>query len=341
MFRKSLLVLVITVLAFSGMIASAKLDPAQVEPFLGNWALSLPGGGAGWMSVTFENGWIDSEVLWGGGSVIPASNVMLEDGSLIVYRAQEIERRDASRKVVRRHLGGQVIIAKVNGDAMNLTTMYTKPDQTGWTEPQQFTGKRIPPVPAAPDLSQVKYGDPIQLLNGKDLTGWRLTDANQANGWKVENGVLINDPVQPEGKHISYGNLRTDQEFEDFTLTTEVMVPKGGNSGIYLRGIYEVQVADTYGRPLDSHNMGGLYSRITPSQSAEKPAGEWQTYKITLCDRHLTVVLNGITIIDNQPVLGVTGGALTADEFKPGPIYLQGDHTVAHYRNMVLTPILK
>ena len=73
--------------------------------------------------------------------------------------------------------------------------------------------------------------------------------------------------------------------------------------------------------------MGGLYSRITPTVNrAEKPAGEWQTIDITLVDRHVTVILNGKTIIDNQPVLGCTGGALWSDEFRPGPIYLQGDH---------------
>jgi hypothetical protein len=62
---------------------------------------------------------------------------------------------------------------------------------------------------------------------------------------------------------------------------------------------------------------------------------------ITLADRHVTVILNGVKILDNAPVLGVTGGAITPDEFVPGPIYLQGDHTNASYRNMLLTPILK
>ena len=142
-----------------------------------------------------------------------------------------------------------------------------------------------------------------------------------------------------KGKH--FGNLRTVQEFEDFNLKLEVRVPKGGNSGIYLRGIYEIQVADTYGKKLDSHRMGGIYSRVTPAVSAEKPAGEWQTYDITLVDRHCTVVLNGKTIHDNVPLLGCTGGALWSDEFRPGPIYLQGDHTNADYRNIVLTPIVK
>ena len=153
--------------------------------------------------------------------------------------------------------------------------------------------------------------------------------------------MLVNDPVRVEGKRIRYGNIRTEQEFEDFKLTLEVNVPAHSNSGVYLRGMYEIQVLDSYGKELDSHNMGGLYSRITPSQAAEKPAGEWQTMDITLCDRHVTVILNGKTIIDNQPAYGPTGGAMSADVFKPGPIYLQGDHGKVLYRNMVLTPIIK
>ena len=135
--------------------------------------------------------------------------------------------------------------------------------------------------------------------------------------------------------------LRTDREFEDFNLTLEARLAKGGNSGVYLRGIYEVQVADTYGKPLDPHNMGAIYSRIRPSESVEKPPGEWQTFDITLCDRHATVVLNGKKIIDNQPLLGCTGGALWSDEMRPGPIYLQGDHAGIEYRNIILRPIIK
>jgi hypothetical protein len=53
----------------------------------------------------------------------------------------------------------------------------------------------------------------------------------------------------------------------------------------------------------------------------------------------VTVVLNGVTIIDNQPVDGPTGGAIQSDISAPGPIYLQGDHTAISYRNIVLTPI--
>ena len=233
------------------------------------------------------------------------------------------------------------IIASLSGDTLALTSI--KPRENGRGEDRaEFSGRREPPMPPAPDMAQVKFGEAIQLFNGKDLTGWRLTDANAFNGWSVKNGLLVNEVSQEEGKpHKNSGNLRTDQVFEDFNLTLEVRVPKDGNSGVYIRGIYECQVVDSYGKPLDPHNMGAIYSRIKPTVNAEKPAGEWQTMDITFVDRHVTVVLNGKKIIDNQPIPGCTGGALWSDVLRPGPIYLQGDHTGIEYRNIVLKPVVK
>lgn len=311
------------------------------NPFIGRWALTIPGGGAGWLGVTQEKGWYDAGILWGGGSVEPASSVVFNDDAIYVSRTRQVQRKDATGKVVRTQQFTDLITGKVDGDQINLMLLHLNENGEGITR-EEFTGKRIPAVPPTPDLSQVKFGEPIQLFNGKDLTGLKLTDPNQVNGWSAADGILINNPVQEEGKpHKNYGNLRTEKEFEDFQLNIEARVPKNGNSGIYLRGIYECQVADTYGHSVDSHNMGAIYSRLTPSEAAEKPAGEWQTLQITLVDRHATVILNGKKIIDNQPLLGCTGGALWSDEFKPGPIYFQGDHAGIEYRNIVLRPVLK
>jgi hypothetical protein len=191
-------------------------------------------------------------------------------------------------------------------------------------------------------MAALKFGTPVTLLNGKDLTGWKLINEKQKNGFSVVDGILSNNPVQTEGApHVSYGNLRTEQVFEDFNLKLEVNVPLGSNSGVYLRGMYEIQVVDSYKKELDPHNMGAVYSRIKPVVAAEKPAGEWQSMDITLCQRHITVILNGVKIIDNQPVYGPTGGAMISDVFSAGPIYLQGDHGTVQYRNLILTPIVK
>lgn len=313
------------------------------NPFIGNWALTIPGGGAGWLGVTQEKGYYDASILWGGGSVLPVASVFFSNDKDTLYftRVNEVKRKDSSGKVVRTHQFTEAIIAKLSGDEMTLTRIVGRDNGEGLIR-EEFTGKRIPPVGPAPDLSTVKFGDAITLFNGKSLEGWKLTSPNQTSGWSVEDGILINRPAQEEGKpHKSYGNLRTEREFEDFNLTLEARLSKGGNSGIYLRGIYEVQVADTFGHRLDPHNMGAIYSRITPSQAVEKPAGEWQTFDITLVDRHATVILNGTKIIDNAPLLGCTGGALWSDQFRPGPIYLQGDHTGIEYRNIVLKPVVK
>ncbi|MEQ1750470.1 MAG: DUF1080 domain-containing protein [Prosthecobacter sp.] len=298
--------------------------------FTGRWALTIPGGGAGWLGVVEKDGAFTSSVLWGGGSVVPTASTKVDGDTLIVTR----EQKNKEGKVTTETLTG-----KIEGDVIKLTTVKRNAEGKEVGKPADLSGKRIPAIPATPDLSKVKYGDPIQLLNGKDLTGWKLMNDKADNGWSVLDGALINRVVKEKDKH--FGNLRTEAEFEDFNLKTEVRTSEGSNSGIYLRGIYEIQVMESFGKPLDSHNMGALYSRITPSVNAEKAIGEWQTMDITLVDRHVTVILNGKTLIDNQPVLGCTGGAMSSDEFKPGPIFLQGDHTNVDYRNMVLRPVVK
>jgi hypothetical protein len=327
-------------LAFS-IGSTAVFAGESANPYIGRWALTIPGGGAGWLGVEQKDGYLDASILWGGGSVLPVDWVTVENGELYVLRLQKIERKNRSGEVVRTQMRPEYIVAKVDGENLELTQLQAHRNGLG-IEKRSFTGKRIPPLPPKPDLSKVKYGKPVKLFNGRNLDGWKLTNPRQVNGWSVKNGILINNPKQTEGRrHISYGNLRTEAVFEDFNLKLQVKVQKGQNSGVYLRGIYEVQVSDAYGRKLDSHNMGGIYSRITPMVSAEKPAGQWQSLDMTLLDRHVTVKLNGKLIIDNQPLLGCTGGALWSDQFKPGPIYLQGDHTGICYRNIVLTPIIE
>lgn len=314
---------------------------AADNPFLGNWALTLPGGYSGWLGITQETNYLDGAMLWRWGSVTPLDSVFLNDKMLVFTQVRDVQRKDAAGKVVRTHRFTDRFVAQVQGDKISIVVFRPHPDGSG-VDREELTGKRIPPLPPAPDLAKVKFGEPVTLFNGTSLAGWKLVEPDAANGWRAQDGLLSNRPVQVEGQpHKNYGNLRTEREFEDFNLTLEVRVPKDGNSGIYLKGLYEVQVADSFGKGLDSHNMGAIYSRITPSASAEKPAGEWQTVDITLVDRHVTVVLNGRKIINNQPVLGITGGALTADEFKPGPIYFQGDHAGVDYRKVIMREVAK
>ncbi len=333
---------------FTALIFLSTHSPAQenpASPFIGMWALDLdyPNNKAGWLEVTQEDGYLDAEILWRWGSVYPVDHTMIFMGDLLLVHGSDVVRKkDADGKPLRTQHTIYWFDVKMDGENL-ITGSASFPNPDGIeVESVKFTGKRIPAYGKAPDTGKIKYGKPVDLFNGKNLEGWDLMGEHATNGWGVTDGILVNDPVQPEkGEHIAYGNLRTTNTFEDFRLEVEVNVPKGSNSGVYLRGIYEVQVMDSYGKELDPHNMGALYSRITPLLAAEKPAGEWQTMDITLYKRHLTVILNGQTIIENQPVKGVTGGALTSDEFSPGPIYLQGDHGKVSYRKVKLTPIKK
>lgn len=319
-----------------------EITPAKVSDFVGQWTLTIDGGWVGWIEIKQEDGYLDADFLWKWASVWPVANIYLNGDKMIATRVGSLVRKkDEGGNITREQIPTYTLEMVRDGDGIKGYFLEPRTDGLG-VDSTAFTGTLLPNVPPAPDLTNLKWGEPITLFNGKDLTGWKLTGENQVNGFSVVDGILVNDPVQPEnGEHINYGNLQTEQEFEDFNLKLEVNVPKGSNSGVYLRGIYEIQVIDSYGLPLDSHYMGGVYSRITPSVNAEKPAGEWQTMNITLCDRHVTVILNGVNIIDNQPVYGPTGGAMHADVFIPGPLYLQGDHGKVSYRNIVLTPIIK
>lgn len=314
----------------------------NISEFIGQWTIDIEGGSVGWLEVRQEDKYLDADVLWGGGSVLPVSNIFLaRDQILVVQRSNNVVRsRDNNNNPVKT----QVITdwMEITKTGEKITGILLSPRPNGLSvDTIEFEGVRLPPVPPAPDLANLKFGEPVSLFNGKDLTGWKLINEKQTNGFKVVDGALVNDPVQTEGApHISYGNLRTEREFEDFNLKLEVNVPAGNNSGVYLRGMYEIQVVDSYKKELDPHNMGAVYSRIKPVAAAEKPAGEWQSLDITLCKRHATVILNGVKIIDNQPIYGPTGGAMKSDVFAPGPIFLQGDHGKVSYRNILLTPIV-
>jgi hypothetical protein len=209
---------------------------------------------------------------------------------------------------------------KVDGDTLQGVTTDNKGRQITWTARRAPSLKRAAPP---------RWGEPAELFNGKDLTGWKAQFLGQKNGWTVRDGLLVN--AAPGN------NLLTDKTFNDFKLRAEFRYPKGSNSGIYLRGRYEVQIEDNYGHEPDAHGIGSVYGFLTPSVNAAKKAGEWQTLDITLVGRVVTVVLNGERIIDRQTIPGITGGALDSDEGAAGPILLQGDHGPIEFRRLTLT----
>jgi Domain of Unknown Function (DUF1080) len=183
----------------------------------------------------------------------------------------------------------------------------------------------------APKLNNTRtpvWAAPIKLFNGKNLDGWEAVSGT--NQWIVENGIL----KSPK----SGANLRTVGTYSDFKLHVEFRYPEGSNSGVYLRGRYEVQVTDSKGREPLKDQLGAVYGFIAPLEMPAKSAGEWQSFDITLVGRVVTVVLNGKTIIYKNEIPGITGGALDSNEGEPGPIFFQGDHGPVEYRNIVITP---
>lgn len=189
-----------------------------------------------------------------------------------------------------------------------------------------FTGVKAPELVEA---KKIQWKKPIRLFNGKDLTGWKADGAE--NQWIVKDGQLISPH--------SGANIITTEKFRDFKLHIEFKYNEGSNSGVYLRGRYETQIIDNApdARP-NSHLFGGIYGYLTPSEMAALGPDKWQSFDITLVGRMITVIANGKTIISNQEIPGITGGALDSREGEPGPIYLQGDHGPVSFRNIILTP---
>jgi hypothetical protein len=215
--------------------------------------------------------------------------------------------------------GDLVVEGRLNGDRLTGTMTYPDGKQYSWT------GTR---APALRRSTPPQWGPAIRLFNGSDLTGWRVLGGT--NRWQAVNNVLRNT--------ASGGNLVTEGKYSDFKLHLEFRYPKGSNSGVYLRGRYEVQIADSIPAEPVNDLLGSVYGFLSPSEIANRKPDEWQSYDITLLGRMVTVVLNGTTVIANQEIPGITGGALDSDEGSPGPLMLQGDHGVIEYRNIVLTP---
>ncbi|MBN1985144.1 MAG: DUF1080 domain-containing protein [Prolixibacteraceae bacterium] len=187
----------------------------------------------------------------------------------------------------------------------------------------QWTGVR------APSLTREKppvWGNPKNMLDD-DMSRWVIPANNQ---FRMLDGVLVNTK--------SGGNLVTKEKFEDFKLSIEFRYPEGSNSGIYLRGRYEVQIEDSPAEKTSPVSIGGVYGFIEPAVNAAKKPGEWQSYEITLVGRHVTIVHNGIEVISNRPIPGITGGSLDSKEGTPGPIMIQGDHGPVEFRKFLITP---
>lgn len=185
----------------------------------------------------------------------------------------------------------------------------------------------------APRLAAKNYGawtDPEPLFDGRDLAGWEF-DNPAASHWVAENGELQNTQAG--------ANIRTTRKLSDFKLHIEYNCPPGGNSGVYLRGRYEIQVEyEPPGKNDAFHAMGSIYGFVAPAREVSPRPGQWESYDVTLIGRTVSVVRDGVLMIDHAEIPGITGGALDSNEGDPGPLYLQGDHTGGlKYRNITIS----
>jgi Domain of Unknown Function (DUF1080) len=196
----------------------------------------------------------------------------------------------------------------------------------------EWTGVRAPALPDKDDASW-KRGDPVVLFDGHDLSGWQLTTASRLPGWVVKDGAL--------SAAGGASDLVSDKKFFDFVLDAEYRVEPHTNSGIALRGRYEVQLADDADRPPSTHSSGAILGRLAPTLNAARPAGEWQTLIVRLVGREVTVLLNGIRVINRQTIDGPTSIALDTNEGDPGPLLLEGNHGAVEFRRIVVYPLAK
>jgi len=291
---------------------------ATVKPFLGRWDLTLKAPDReypSWIEMQQQNGELKAQIVSRWGNARPLPEITITNGHVrfISPKAEEDRKDD------------MVFEGTLTRSTLSGTT--TGPDGTSW----KWIGQK---APALKRTSAPKWGKPIPLFNGKDLTGWKPDKPNPSSEWKVEDGNLVSPGHGPE--------LINESKFEDFKLHIEFNCGEKSNSGVYLRGRYEVQIETNSDQEPPSHHTGGVYGFIAPSPELPRKAGEWQTFDITLLGRMVTVVQNGQTIIDHKEIPGITGGALNSHEGLPGPIYLQGSEDGhVSFRNIVITPAVK
>ena len=303
--------------AWTGVPGQPGGDPqgsAPVDAFLGRWDITVttPSGEfPSWIEISLRDGKPAIEMVGRSGNAFPVPRVDIQNDR-IEFGAPEGFQGRKNGFLFTGRLEGHRIVGTTDGR-----------DGAPW----QWSAV---PVPRLDRGAPPGWGQPVPLFDGKDLSNWRPQNPAADNGWSVEEGIMTNRPPST--------NLVSRQQFTDFKLHVEFNCPRNCNSGVYLRGRYEVQIEDDSISEPPSHHMGGIYGFLAPEPEMPRRPGEWQSFDITLVGRRVTAVQNGRTIIKDREIPGITGSALDSHEELPGPIYLQGDHGSLSFRNIVVTP---
>jgi hypothetical protein len=312
--RRVLLLALALALATAGLPAQPKSGFA--DAILGRWDLTVQGADApypSWVHIQLRKETeLQARFVGRSGSVRNVTTITYGDDGVLVFEIPiQYEKNKSPLRFEGRLNGGKLAGTTVDADGRTL----------------QWTAVRAPEFGPG---KAVTWGPPVELFNGRDLAGWTPRTDRRPGCWRVDDGVLVANPPCVD--------LISDRTFGDAKLHVEFMYPKGANSGLYLRGRYEVQINDDAGKVLDPLRMGGVYGFIQPYVDAARKADEWQTYDITLSGQRISIVLNGKVIADNETIPGITGGALDSNESAPGPLLLQGDHGKVSFRKITLTP---
>ena len=297
------------------IIAAAVSIGAQQNPYAGRWNLTGTGEDAGvyWLEIKDDGGQLTGMFLNRGGSPVKLATVKVENGELFFQGAPP---QSGVAPEYRARIQADKLAGTIKTPARTI----------------EFIGVRPPKWPAFDANAAHKMGKTVELFDGKSMDAWDVADRSKPSGWSVVDGAMTNTP------HAN--NLVSKQKFQDFKIQAEYKLETNSNSGIYLRGRYELQVLDDYGKPAESHGHMSIYAWKAPSVNASKPAGEWQTMEATVVGNKVTVFLNGTKVHDNATLEAITGGALDANETEPGPIMIQGDHEKVTYRKVTVSPIL-
>ncbi len=221
-----------------------------------------------------------------------------------------------------------------------------KPEDTEFYEP-------VPPKVKPGENGQAP-SDATVLFDGKDLSKWESVNGGKAT-WEVKDGSFA---VKPKG-----GDIRTKEDFGDFQLHIEWRSPqeiKGegqgrGNSGIFLQGLYELQVLDSYdSKTYTNGQAGSMYKQSPPLVNAMKPTPEWETYDVLytapqfdekngalLEPGYVTVMQNGIVVQNHTKLQGTTEyiGTPRWVAHGDGPITLQDHGNPVSFRNIWIRKI--
>ncbi|HLQ98837.1 MAG TPA: DUF1080 domain-containing protein [Sphingobacterium sp.] len=289
--------------------------PEEAEEFIGRWDLTLDKEGEempSWLEIELSGfSTLVGRYVSYSGSARPISHVQLNDEGEFSFSIPPQWEDSKNNLTVKGYLDGDQLKGTVTA---------------GSGKEYNYVGVKAPLLIRD---SEPEWGESIELFNGEDLEGWRLS-AEKEN-WEVVDGVLTNNEAG--------ANLISEDTFDDFKLEVEFRYPEGSNSGVYLRGRYELQIEDS---PLDKHPgslfFGGIYGFLSPNEMATLGPNEWQKMEVTLIGRLVTIVANGKEIITRQEIPGITGGALDSREEEPGPIYLQGDHGPVEFKSIKITP---